>query len=170
MYQMFDPTVYENLKVVLEGAIYDLDLDGLIQITERKDIVDLATLSRTYQLQFEQKTKNIIKGEIKLFADINSFTEELIYNKEHVGCELTISLFMYINNIAICEGITSKLNQIWENRPIINQSLSFPYPNEMGHYKNKITISFDRKITEAQIDDIPVLIEYTLKTMDALSE
>ena len=39
---MFDPTAYDNLKVILEGAVYDLDLSGELKIIERNDIVDLA--------------------------------------------------------------------------------------------------------------------------------
>ena len=32
---MFDPTIYENLKVVFEGAVYDLDLDGHLTVGDR---------------------------------------------------------------------------------------------------------------------------------------
>jgi hypothetical protein len=49
---LFDPTVYDNLKVVLEGAVYDLDLAGSILVTGREDWVNLADLSRTYKLTF----------------------------------------------------------------------------------------------------------------------
>ena len=33
---MFDPTIYDNIKVVLEGAVYDLDLEGKIIITTKR--------------------------------------------------------------------------------------------------------------------------------------
>jgi hypothetical protein len=49
---MFDPTVYDNLKVVLEGLVYDLDLEGKIEITDRCDLVDLARMSRTFRIRF----------------------------------------------------------------------------------------------------------------------
>ncbi|QNG61538.1 hypothetical protein H4O14_08705 [Bacillus sp. PAMC26568] len=41
---MFDPTAFDNLKVVLEGEIYDADLEGIIEVIKRKDIVDLQQL------------------------------------------------------------------------------------------------------------------------------
>ncbi|UTW70295.1 hypothetical protein KHA80_06930 [Anaerobacillus sp. HL2] len=41
---MFDPTIYENLKVVIEGEVYDHDMNGRILIIQI-DIVDLATMS-----------------------------------------------------------------------------------------------------------------------------
>ena len=51
---MFDPTIFDNLKVVAEGAVYDLDLQGEILITNRIDQVDLATLSRYYAITFRK--------------------------------------------------------------------------------------------------------------------
>ena len=36
---MFDPTIFENLKVGIENAVYDLDnLDEIIRVTDRKDL------------------------------------------------------------------------------------------------------------------------------------
>ncbi|MFD2673067.1 hypothetical protein [Marinicrinis sediminis] len=48
----FDPTVFDNLKVMLEGAVYDLDLNEQIEITGREDRLDIASMSRYYQLSF----------------------------------------------------------------------------------------------------------------------
>lgn len=50
---MFDPTVFDNLKTVLEGAVYDLDLEGVILVINRNDLVDLAHFSRTYKITFQ---------------------------------------------------------------------------------------------------------------------
>jgi hypothetical protein len=47
---MFDPTVFDNLKVIIEGAIYDLDLDGELQVVNRRDLVDLANMSRQFSM------------------------------------------------------------------------------------------------------------------------
>ena len=43
---MFDPTAYENMRVVLEGIFYDKDLSGEILVIDRNDIVNTAKLSR----------------------------------------------------------------------------------------------------------------------------
>ena len=47
---MFDPTAFENIRVVLEGIFYDKDLEGSIMIIDRNDIMNTAKLSRTYEL------------------------------------------------------------------------------------------------------------------------
>ncbi|MCV9888442.1 hypothetical protein [Metabacillus halosaccharovorans] len=47
---MFDPTVFDNLKVVIEGYIYDMDIDEQISVTDRSDIIDLAKMSRQYSI------------------------------------------------------------------------------------------------------------------------
>lgn len=49
---MFDPTAFDNLKVIVEGAVYDFDLHGDILVTDRKDMMDLASLSRIYHISF----------------------------------------------------------------------------------------------------------------------
>ena len=49
---MFDPTAFENMKVVMEGIFYDKDLSGEIIILDRNDIMNIAKLSRTYDLSF----------------------------------------------------------------------------------------------------------------------
>lgn len=36
---MFDPTAFDNLKVIVEGAVYDFDLHGDILVTDRKDMI-----------------------------------------------------------------------------------------------------------------------------------
>lgn len=165
---MFDPTVYENLKVVLEGAVYDLDLNGQILVVDRKDIVDLAKLERTYMLRFKNRNEKNITGEVKLHADIGSFTDELLHSKENVGCDLTISIYHDVDNLEECDDIARTLALIWNNRPTIKQMLTFTYPMSQVKYQNKITISFNRKITEAQIDDLPGLIDLTLQSMRAI--
>lgn len=49
---MFDPTIFDNLKVVLEGAVYDLDAMDRVDIVERSDLLDVSALSRAYLIGF----------------------------------------------------------------------------------------------------------------------
>jgi hypothetical protein len=56
---MFDPTVFDNLKVVLEGCVYDYDLEEKIAVTGRSDIVDLATLTRTFSVRFTRRHPDV---------------------------------------------------------------------------------------------------------------
>ncbi|NUJ69854.1 hypothetical protein HUS64_21435, partial [Pseudoalteromonas sp. 2102] len=51
---MFDPTIFDNLKTVVEGAVYDLDVtDELVTVVDRSDIIDLAKFTRAYALSFQ---------------------------------------------------------------------------------------------------------------------
>lgn len=59
---MFDPTVFDNLKVVLEGCVYDYDLEDKIVVTGRNDIVDLATLTRTFSIRFMRRRPDESQG------------------------------------------------------------------------------------------------------------
>ena len=58
---LFDPTAFDNMKVVLEGAVYDRDLFGDILIVSRDDLVNLATLSRKFTIEFVLKEPHIQK-------------------------------------------------------------------------------------------------------------
>lgn len=52
---MFDPTAFENLKIVIEGAVYDRDFSGEILVTDRNDIINLAKLERRFEISFVDK-------------------------------------------------------------------------------------------------------------------
>ncbi len=46
---MYDPTIYDNLKVAFENHIYDLDnLEHKITIMNRMDRMDYAVLARDF--------------------------------------------------------------------------------------------------------------------------
>ncbi len=63
---MFDPTAFDNLKVIVEGAVYDFDLHGDILVTDRKDMMDLASLSRIYHISFQltEPFRTVSRGNI----------------------------------------------------------------------------------------------------------
>ncbi|MCI1114000.1 hypothetical protein MOQ26_23600, partial [Stenotrophomonas maltophilia] len=51
--KMFHPLVFDNIKVVLEGAVYDRDFEGAITITGRSDVIDMASFHRLFQIEFK---------------------------------------------------------------------------------------------------------------------
>ncbi|MCT8136945.1 hypothetical protein H1D32_03750 [Anaerobacillus sp. CMMVII] len=77
---MFDPTIFDNLKVVVEGEIYDLDLGGEISILNREDFVDLATMSRHFSITFQSVTSTAKQctATIKLEADSADLYGEIL--------------------------------------------------------------------------------------------
>ena len=171
---MFDPTIYDNLKVVLEGAVYDLDEVGVALVTNRIDRVDLATMSRFYSIQFREKdqTAGQAFAEIRLYAQMDDLAAEILeQNEKYVGCGLEIVFQTRVSNSdQECPKIEKLLQEIWQNRPTIKQTLSFTYGQNVGSYKNSITVQFGRKINEEQIEDMTTLIDHVFHSLQRLNQ
>ncbi|WP_102346481.1 hypothetical protein [Bacillus sp. Marseille-P3661] len=171
---MFDPTIYENLKVVAEGAIYDLDLIGQILVTDRVDQVDLARLSRFYSITFRKATKgeNSVHGALCIYVDVHDLASEIMEKADDtIGCNIEIVFTTKVHNIDNdCESINLILQNVWGNRPSITQQLSFIYDQDVNQLKNRIILNFDRKIAEAQVGDIPVMVDHMVESIDRLNE
>ncbi|MDP4549767.1 hypothetical protein Q9251_02580 [Alkalihalobacillus macyae] len=165
---MFDPTIYENVKVVLEGELYDRDLEGEISIINRKDLVDLASLSRMYEVQFNENPQ--VRVTIGLFADLASFSaEQLQIENSNPGCEINISFDVLISDTEECAKIEEDIRSIWGYRPSIQQKVSFVY-NQEEELSSHIQLEFNRRINEDQISDLSELIEYAVQTSQLLDE
>lgn len=152
---MFDPTIYENLKVVLEGAVYDLDLDNEIIVTKREDLVNLADMSRTYKIAFQFEQTDATTVEIVLSSSLNDFAMEKIDNNEqNAGCTIEINFYTKVLN---CTMIENELKKIWNNQPKITQTLHSIYGKKEEW--NKINLSFHGKINEQYIDDFSTILK-----------
>ena len=166
---MFDPTIFDNLKVVLEGHIYELDFSNQLKVTNRKDAVDIATMSREFIMEFQtvNNTEPYPFAEIKLTAKIEDFVKEMIYGEEEKsGCEITVNLYTKVNNIEDDPNqIKTHLNKIWKGRPLITQQLSFYYENEKSKL-NKVNLDFNRKINEDQVNDIPNIVDISQESLE----
>ena len=77
---MFDPTAFENMKVVMEGIFYDKDLSGEIIIVDRNDFINTAKLSRSYDLSFQLPLakKEKVTCKFTLSAELENLTAELL--------------------------------------------------------------------------------------------
>jgi hypothetical protein len=177
---LFDPTVYENIKVVVEGAVYDLDLAGTILVTNRTDRVELSTMARSYSIQFQESQEDMEKetglqsgrAEIKLIATIEDLSSEILeLDDASPGCQMEILFYTQVLDIEKeCEEIDKLLKDVWENRPSIEQSLSFTYGDKVNFYQNRISLDFGRKINEEQIEDIPTLVDLMFHTLQRLNQ
>lgn len=171
---MFDPTIYENIKVVVEGAVYDLDLAGVILITNRIDRIELSTMSRYFALRFEEKEKVQVpfKAEIQLYAGLEDLSAEILELKEkNPGCLLQVCFYLTVQDIEEeCRAIQKILEGIWQNRPRIHQILSFEYGDKNQQYQNKIILDFERKINEEHIEDVHTVIDLTLHSLKTLNQ
>lgn len=171
---MFDPTIFENLKVVAEGAVYDLDLSSQIVVTNRMDQVDLAKLSRHYAITFRKSDKRIdsVHGELRIDVDAHDLSAEILEKEDdELGCSVEVLFYTSIKHIEQdCLEIQTALHTVWGNRPRITQELSFFYNDDnANNLVNKIRLKFDRKITEAQVEDLPVMVDYMVESIDLLN-
>lgn len=167
---MFDPTVFDNLKTVLEGAVYEYDLEGGFQITDRHDQVDLAHLSRHYSLTF-QNTDSTVSGTIHLTNPETSWTGEILENNEQaLGCQLNLAFVLPVTDIeSQCSALRFQMNKLWRHyKAQISQDISYTYSQPDPSFTNTIRIHLPDDIDESFIMDIPGLIQLLHQTLHTL--
>lgn len=162
-----DPTAFDNLKTVLEGAIYDLDLDGTVVVTDRHDWLDLAHFSRTYRLTFRLPGEMDVVCTVTLEMHLEQIARELLQQATDAGCVLTITFLMPIkSNESVCPLIEETMRSIWGKTRLIRQVLRRDYNS--GHYENEITVQFGRLIREENVDDLLEMVPYMLESLRKL--
>ncbi|MGV3464368.1 MAG: hypothetical protein ACO1OT_03630 [Heyndrickxia sp.] len=161
---MFDPTAYDNLKVVIEGTAYDLDLEGQIRIVDRKDIVDLATLSRQYEITYGLKQSSGVLATISLEAKLHQLAGEHLQlaDQKQFGAFVHISYTWDKSSKIYKETIKEQWGpkHIYEERNI--------YSSLYGE-KEEIIIAFSRIITEDMIDDLVEMFHFSVQTLHNLA-
>jgi hypothetical protein len=169
---LFDPTIFDNLKVVIEGEVYDLDLSGNVQVLDRKDIVDLARMSRSYEISFRKAEHCVaLKGAtLRIHSDLHSLSGELLNNSSTIlGCTVEVLFSMEVDNPDVqCTLIENELVKIWGQKRGITQQISYVF-GETKVFKNIISLSFNRKINEDQMDDLIEMVSFITVTLDRLN-
>ncbi|RAV02422.1 hypothetical protein [Paenibacillus sp. YN15] len=171
---MFDPTIYENVKIVMEGAVYDMDLGGLIQVTAREDLVDLASLSRTFRIAF--RTKPDAGGYtawMELSSSLSNMAAEILEQPEaQAGCSIMISFTAALSKGAnpqtACEKAERAIRAVWGEQYRIEQQITHSYSQGQEEVRHTVRLLFGRTFTEAVIDDLPELAAHTDKTLGIL--
>jgi hypothetical protein len=177
---MFHPTVFDNIKVVLEGAVYDCDFEGAITVTGRSDIMDLATFHRLFQIEFRLADSTVnektVTAQIQLRTTLADIAAEQLEQPltERIGCTICIHFHLAVRDvIPETEAITLALNDIWGNRPHITQYVGarlgehrLIWPPEQ--YETKVTLDFHRKIDEGNIEDMRHLIDHCVQSLIVL--
>jgi hypothetical protein len=170
---LFDPTIYENMKVIIEGAVYDLDLAGEILVTNRSDQVELSTMSRSYSIQFKLLGLGDTLAEVHLSASTEDLAAEILEKTTmNPGCTFQVGFQMkLLHQTVYCDTIEASLFEIWGNECAITQRLSYIYGNNPAlQYTDEIYLDFGRKFSEAIIDDIPSLLEHVVLSLTKLNE
>ena len=173
---MFDPTAFENLKVVIEGAVYDRDLGGEILVTDREDIMNLAKLGRTFEISFiDQNSKgDKVTAILLLEAKIENLAAELLpqaLSEKHAGCHITVKFkCVHPNDLSFYKKIDGILKDIWGNSRKIDQRILLNPFDIKNDITNEITIHFNRLIYEDQSSDIISMVDFMITSIRELKK
>lgn len=164
---MFDPIAFDNLKVIIEGDLYDLDLEGQIQVVDRKDIIDLARMSRNFAMDISTTGKII--GRVELSSDIENIAGELQSRIDRPGCTVKVSFFRELKDSSNYQDVLTQwkkeLQTIWGVEWNISFFATFGFEKEVP-IKLSAEIHFNRFIYEDNVDDLRALLVYVIDSLE----
>lgn len=170
---MFDPTAFENMKVVLEGALYDRDLEGEIAILDRNDLMNLAKLSRHYEVAFSERDSSSVQCTLILEATLENLASELhhkLHNVRLAGVNLLILFKMeHENSLDLHKKLNGVLTDIWGAERTFTQKVSYDPFEETNRITKEISLKFNRLIGEEQIVDLIVMIDYMVESLQKIN-
>ena len=171
---MFDPTAYENFKIIVEGSVYDADFTGDIKVVNRAEIVDLSILSRNFEIQFQLVNNAEITAGIVVSSNIELLAGEIMLEDEKAaGAYIEIQFFSQQKEEVLSgkvENITSELLELWGKDRRVETKTSLHYVNgEITHYSWKSIVSFQRIVTEDQAENLYELIDYSIQSLKMLT-
>ena len=170
---MYDPTIYDNLKVAFENHVYDLDsLDHKINITNRVDRMDFSILKKDFSIQFKLVEQPDVTAEIVLEASLEDLAAEILEESgKNPGCSLLLRFYKHVQNVPQqCDEIEQALTDIWESDIQVTQTLSFVYKQEASSYLDIIEVAIKPKINEENMDEIADFLDHVLGTLEVLNE
>ncbi|MDQ0215857.1 hypothetical protein J2S13_002277 [Oikeobacillus pervagus] len=162
---MFDPTSFENMKVVIEGMIYDLDSQRDICLHGRKDLVDLASFSRIYQIAYTSFKNEKIMIQFQLSSHLHQFASEIMPQQisGDAGCFVEIT---YRGPREIFQDFHIELlkkkwgpDRVFEERNV---------DSSQSGKVNELVIQFERLITEEMIPDLQDMVLFSVQTFKLL--
>ncbi|MFC4103317.1 hypothetical protein [Paenibacillus xanthanilyticus] len=172
---LFDPSIYDNLKVAFENQLYDLDnLDARITVTGRRDLLDMAVMSRAFAIRFVLREAPALEAELLLEASLAELAAEIMELAEQKpGCRLSLRFHQQVPRDTAddaCARIHRILADIWSPELPPRQTLQFQYQDEQSApvFAHTAELTFNRKIDEEQMEDIPDLLEHVLRTLAEL--
>lgn len=170
---MFDPTAFDNMKVVIEGALYDLDIIGEINITDRNDLINIAKMSRKFDVTF-QLPHSAVTAKIEMTSNLVNLAAELLpafLSEQKAGCYLSLQFGIEHEDMEIdFQAVETILQNVWGSTRKITQLVQF-HPLETIDRKHThiIKVEFDRMIREDQIDDLVEMTEFIMTTLKQLN-
>jgi hypothetical protein len=168
---MFDPTAFDNMKVVIEGALYDRDNKGEISIVDRNDWVNLAKMSRQFEVMF-QLPAGRVRAELEMKSNMVNLAAELlssIQDEEQAGCYLNLRFVIEKKAELNFQGLKKILLDVWgEERDISVKTYHNPLEKN-NHHLTILTVRFGRLVTEDQIEDLFEMTDFMITTLEQLN-
>lgn len=177
---IYDPTIFDNLKVVLEGGLYDLDRENRIKIQKREDLIDAASMGRRFRMEFSFADENEIMAVVELSTELADFAAELakirLVEAEKPGCKVNI-LFTYPDwkyEKRLFDPIASELKALWNDEVELHHKLTTHYESPVGLSEERadysIRLEFPQKIDEQNMEDLEGLLHHTLLSMECIQQ
>lgn len=173
---MFDPTAFENIKVVIEGDIYDRDLSGEVIVIDRNDWINAAKLSRKYEISFTKKgyEPGLLSATMTIEAGLENLAAELLESedaKQLAGCAVGISFtLMHQNELDVFKEVHKLLTEIWGGDRAIRQTAMMEPLENKSHIQNHVKVTFNRLVYEEQIDDLSEMVHYMIMSLEKLKK
>jgi hypothetical protein len=169
---MYDPTIFDNLKVAFENQVYDLDnLENEITITNRLDRMDFSVMGREFAIEFTLVDLPDVTAEIVLEASLENLSSEILeLPGKNPGCSLLLRFYKRVHNVTKqCKEIEQCLKEIWESDQKLTQTLSFMYEQEASNYLDTIEVPFN-SINEDHMGDIEEFLDHVIESLEVLNE
>lgn len=151
------PTVFDNLKTVLEGSIYDFEIQGVLEVVSRDDLVDLANLTRTFRLGVEFET---IFGEIELNFPEPMWIDELVLKRENVKTELSFTFILPegLHGVGYLQWYKLIQKKIWNVSVELTEEKIFG--KDQIQMKQKLHVAFKEGIREIDVDRLIAVVDH----------
>ncbi|WP_156187039.1 hypothetical protein [Bacillus sp. FJAT-27231] len=163
---LFDPTAFDNIKFMIQAEVYDRDLAGLFHVHSRKDLVDLATLSRESVITFSLKDSADLRVSLVVKADLEKLAGELLPSSNALpGVSLHI-LYFGTERSLMAERM-DLLERMWgterryERKKIDSDQTGTTY---------EWHVYFERIITEEMMDELGDLISFIGESLRTVTE
>lgn len=168
---MYDPTIFDNLKIVVEGGLYDLERDNRLQIRDRHDRIDLASMGRTFNMSCLLPDADNLLMEVELASELTDFAAELarmrIVEPSPPGCQITIRYrFDPWTEDAVAKTLrmTRLVQESWSEDLEIHHTVETTIQQTSRQTSLTTSVRFLRKIDERHIDGLEAMLEHAIVT------
>ncbi|MCC3375297.1 hypothetical protein [Cohnella sp. REN36] len=168
---MFDPTIFDNLKVALENRIYDLDnLDGVIRVSDRVDRLELAAMARAFSIRFHLAAYPAIEARIGLEASLQDLAAEILETPgASPGCALRVGFRLETDDPErTCPQLERLMREVWGEGLSPKLTVRYEFGEARPRYRVSAELPFGRKINEEQMEDLDDLVDHALRSLELL--